>query len=197
MIKVNLYVGKKPFRMPVVAGVDTANLPIKGLILVYIISLLPDMFIKEEWQNEIQQIELQVGKERQLQRSLSRKARNLEKIQDEIDRLAQKEQMLSDKLNVVKELMKIKKNPMKILLYISKNIPTDLWIESLEIRNDKLVIKGNSKSYKSIGIFMENLKNSTFFQSSVRLSRSQTITDPATKKRLEVFEIQANISRYT
>ena len=84
---------------------------------------------------------------------------------------------MNEKLKAVNEVLKLKKNPVNLLLYISKNISTDLWIDKLSItKGGTLEIQGGSNSYKSIGVFIESLNQSIFFDKSIKLIKSQTQT---------------------
>ncbi len=82
------------------------------------------------------------------------------------------------------------------MLYLSKNIPTDIWLTNVDLAEDKITIEGESESYKSIGLFIENLKSSIFFNETLNLVESKTVENPVLKRRTEYFKITSEIARY-
>ena len=69
MIQVNLLEQKKPLKMPVVMGVDLANLNIKALVVVCILFYVPDYTLKPTWEQELKDQGVQVEK---LQKKLNK-----------------------------------------------------------------------------------------------------------------------------
>ncbi len=196
MLRVNLYVGKKPFKMPVIAGVDTGAISFKGLALAWLISFAPDFVFKEEWQQEMDSTTT-INKQLQLKlKKLQKEERGYGQIQAEIEELKKQEKRLARRLGQVKILIKQKINPMKVLLYFAKNIPEDVWLENLNMTGSKISVKGRSSSYKSIGVLIENLKSSVFFDATLKLQKSETITDPVTSKRIESFELTGRVINF-
>lgn len=196
MIKVNLYVGKKPFQLPVVAGIDLAALNIKGIIVAVILMFIPDLVLDGQYQQEIEQAESEISAIQLKLKQVQKEERSYGSVREEIEELKRQEGRLADKLVVVRKIIKQKRNPMKILLYVAENIPADIWLQSMEINGTSITIKGESKSYKSIGVFIENLKSSVFFGRDINIKQSQTKTDDSSKRRTEIFELIGNIQNF-
>ena len=195
MIKINLLKRKKKFKA-VVLGVDLSQANFRGILIAIIISLLPGIILYGQWENNTKELQQDINKLKGEIRKLQVESNKLKNIQDEIDAFAKQEVKLQDKLKVVKQIIKIKKNPVNILLYIAKHIPKDIWLTDLNVNNDKLVLKGRSVSYKSIGLFIKNLKSSVFFDKSLDLVSSKTISEKELGVRTEEFEISSTIARY-
>lgn len=196
MIEINLIVGKKPFKMPTLLGVDLAILNLKMIGLAILISFVPGMFLEGGREEEINAANEEVSQLRSQANKLERKVDENKGIQDQVDALNRQEKKLAERLGVVKEIIKLKKNPMNIMLYVAKNIPEDVWIIEFDLTGKNLTLKGQARNYKSIGLFIENLKNSVFFNKDLIMKSSQTIEKPETNSRVEQFEIVGTIARF-
>jgi Tfp pilus assembly protein PilN len=196
LIEINLIVGKKPFKMPTLLGIDLATLNLKMIGLAILISFVPGMFLEGGREEEINAANEDVAQVRQQVQKLEKKVDENKGIQDQVDALNRQEKKLAERLGVVKEIIKLKKNPMNIMLYVAKNIPEDVWIIELDLTGNAISIRGQALNYKSIGMFIENLKNSVFFNKDLIMKSSQTVEKPDTKSRVEQFEIVGTIARF-
>ncbi len=197
MIEVNLSAGRKPFKLPVLLGIfDLGQLNFKLIFLCLLLYYLGIPLVQEKLEEKGRSIIETTAKLNERLENIQKQGKGMRAIQAEIEDFQQQEKRLFEKLEVVRKIIKIKKNPMGILLYISKNIPQDLWLTSLEIQLNEIKIEGESRSYKSIGLFIENLKDAIFFGSSVRLEDSMTVTNDVSGTRTESFKISATIMRF-
>lgn len=196
MIEINLIVGKKPFKMPTILGVDMALINAKMIGVAIALSFVPGMFLESGWEEEVNTLNAQVEEFQQKVRKLDKKNDDNKNIQEQVDALARQEKKLAERLGVVKEIIKLKKNPMGIMLYIAKNIPEDVWLISLDLENNTLRMKGQSLTYKSIGTFIENLKSSVFFNKDITMTGSRTIEGKEGQSRVEEFDITGTIARF-
>ena len=92
-------------------------------------------------------------------------------IEGKINKIAEEEEKLKQRRELIRKRAQNKKNPSKIMEYLSKNIPQDVWIEKLTLQGDGISIEGATLTYKSISIFLENLKSSVFFDKSFEFWR--------------------------
>ena len=196
MIEINLIVGKKPFKMPTIMGVDMALINVKMIAAAILLSFVPGALLESGWEPELAAANQQVTDISQKISSLEKKNDANKTIQEQVDALTRQEKKLAERLGVVKEIIKLKKNPMGIMLYIAKNIPEDVWLVSLELENNSIKLKGQSLTYKSIGIFIENLKNSVFFNKDIIMTGSRTIEGKEGQARVEEFDITGTITRF-
>jgi len=195
MIKINLLPSKKSAGLPVVLGMDLNLVNFKLLLVAMLLNALPG-FIKDYWNGEIKTVNEELQAKNNELAALNVKLGGEDSIQKMIDAFTIQETKLKERLGVVKTILKTKKNPSKILYYIAQNIPDDLWLTSVQLNDVNISIKGESISYKSIGLFIENLKNSIFFDKSIRLASSQTKKDNESGKRTEEFEISGIITKF-
>lgn len=195
MIKINLLVGKKPLDMSNLGGFDLSKLNVKHLMIAIILSYLPDFFVLDMFKAEQEKYQQNITVLNKQFRTLSTKVRELDNIKKQIEALENLEKQLESKLGIVKTLFSKRSNPVNILLYISKNIPSDLWIKEVTLENNTILFKGESQSFKSIGVFIENLKSSIFFRKDIRLESTVTNT-LASGVRVEAFSIRGVILSY-
>lgn len=196
MIEINLIVGKKPFKMPQVMGIDLAHINFKMLGLAFALSFLPDMLLKNDWENQKTTAQTEIDELSQKLKSVEKKVDKFKGVQDQVDALNKQEKKLKERLDVVKQIIKLKNNPSNVLLYIAKNIPEDVWLLNLEIVDKTIRFKGQSLNYKSIGIFIENLKSAIFFNKDIAMVSSRTIESKENAGRVEEFEITGTIARF-
>lgn len=192
MIEINLYAGAKPFGSQKIAGIDPSLINIKMLLVAIAVWLVPDMILPDMYQAEITEIEQFNTKLRSEQRKLQTKVKELNKIKLQIDALKEREDKLAKKIEVVKKIFKKKQNPFKILKYISANIPKDLWLNKIELKNKNLIIEGKSHSFEKIGDFVGNLKKSVFFAANIKYSQPKR-SEEEVKKHIENFKVSATI----
>jgi Tfp pilus assembly protein PilN len=83
------------------------------------------------------------------------------------------------------------------LHYLSVNIPETVWVNDLKVDGIKLEIKGQSADPDSINTFLENLKNSIFFEENQPILTDifQSKTEE-TNQNLFTFSIQGSIRRF-
>jgi Tfp pilus assembly protein PilN len=195
MIKINLSIEKQQFDPSNVAGLDFTRIKVMPLLGAIIFYNLPDFTLMSFWEKERevanQSVTQKQGELSEIKRSLS-KSMDLNK---QISELKAQEENLGKKLNAVKEAIKEKRNPASLLLYISKNIPNELWIKNLEIKDLQLLIKGESLDYASIGNFVNSLRSSIFIKEATIVGTSSTVRE-SDKKRVELFEVKFTIARF-
>ncbi|OFZ14348.1 MAG: hypothetical protein A2X86_05750 [Bdellovibrionales bacterium GWA2_49_15] len=199
MIEINLLEQKKPFKLPVIMGVDLAAVNYKAILLAFLLSYVPDWFLYPVWEEELQS----VAKEKEI---LNEKLQKLEAdvrgndvVKKQLDLFNNQVAKLKERSTQVEQIIKQRTNPNKILERVARNIPEDMWLTELFVDGDRKVsIHGMSTSYKSIGNFIILLNESLFFGKSLTLSDSKTEEDKdeGAGKRIEVFTIQGRVESY-
>jgi Tfp pilus assembly protein PilN len=127
-------------------------------------------------------------------RDLKKKVSKSKVLEEQIRNLNAQEINLGKKLLAVKQAISEKSNPTNLLLYIAKNIPSDLWLRELTIENSRMIIKGDSLSYSSVGTFTDNLRSSIFVKDASIKETTSKVRE-SDKKRIEAFEIHFVITR--
>ena len=79
MIEINLLEQKKPFKLPVILGLDLASINYKALLLTGVIYFLPEPLLYNDWGNEIQEKQ-QVVNSLRAKSALLRKKLKVKKI---------------------------------------------------------------------------------------------------------------------
>jgi hypothetical protein len=199
MIKINLLVQKKPFRIPVILGIDLAQINFKLVIIAYIVYQAGLSLLTAKWENEAQAIKAEVEKLETQLRNLKRDNKGNESVKAMLDAFSKQIEAINAKSAQVESVVKMKKNPMELLERLARNTPEDLWFNSLKIgADDKILITGSSVSYKSIGDLINSSNESKFFGKSLGLSSSETKeeTYDEQKYRVETFIIEGKIIDY-
>lgn len=195
MIKINLSNTKKQVDISNIAGFDFTKMKIKAVILVIVLIYVPDFTLIPMWEKSQEDIK-QIIQTKQIELSrLKKKVTESQDMEKQILELKAQEENLGKKLTAVKQAISEKKNPASLLLYIAKNVPDELWINSLSIEDDKMLIKGEAYDYTSIGNFMNNLKSSVFIREA-NITSTNSMVRPSDKRRIEVFEVNFVIARF-
>lgn len=201
MIEVNLVHSKKGFgAQKSGSNVDISKVNSKMVFIAIALLYVPGIFLSDYFDSEKEVINNQIQiLNAENQKSL-KSLKEVRSLRQQVEQHQEQEKRLKAKLEIVREIISSRKNPYQILLYISKNIPENVWLNELKVEKNQLILKGTAKSYKSIGVFTNNLKNAIFF--SFVTYRQLTDGDVVSStKRVnsefaESFEIVANIARY-
>jgi Tfp pilus assembly protein PilN len=196
MIEINLSPSKKSGSIANIAGMDLSLVNVKMVFIALLILFIPEGFLVDFYDSQIQENNNRVQILNKDFREVSNKVRGLSNIQQQVDALNEQEEKLSQKLNAVKSIINKRSNPFQLLQYVTQNIPEDVWVTHISINDKNLLIKGHSKNWKSIGAFLENLKNSIFFSKQITYSRPEGAPNEYRGQRVEVYEINATILRF-
>ena len=193
MIKVNLIPGERRGNFTEFAGIKLNLINIKLLIPFFLAVYLVEPVIENIYSGDIEKFEEQAKNNRKSMAELRIESRKYDNIRNQVKQLNQQEKNLATKIKVVQEIVEKRQNPFKVLKYIAENIPGDVWLTELEVEEKKLKILGYSKSWKSIGEFIENLKTSIFFNGTVNYVRPEGMQSNIGNNRVETFEITTSI----
>lgn len=198
MIEINLSVENKEQSLTKVGGIDFSKINVKGMLFAILFLYVPEIFLTSHFESQTEEINAQLITLRTEDRQLKNKVRGLENIEKQINALKEQEKRLAEKLNVVKEIINKKQNPFSILKYIADNTPKDIWVTELKLTESlDITLKGQSKSWKSIGVFIDNLKNSIFFAKEMSYTQpGNNAIEETNGPRYENFEIKAKIVRF-
>lgn len=199
MIEINLLEKKKPFRFPIILGIDLNEVKIKPLVIAYIIQILIDsngsMIIGEQDQAILDQIN-QKNQELRSHKEFLQKNANLADLvlgfEKQIDRLKEREKQ-------VKTVIDLKTNPKNIISSISKIIPEDMWVDNLTIEGTgEIKILGGSISYRSVGEFITRANELEFFGGSILIRNSVTEEEMinGTSLRVQKYTLEGKIVSY-
>lgn len=195
MIEINLMPTKKGGAGELQNLLSKMNL--KGVLFAIFFFFVPEMVYLSIVNDEIQGYEQERLQLVEKFKKISAQVRELKKIEEQIDALKKLEVTLEAKLVVVREIIDKRQNPFGMLHYVAKNCPSELWLTEVALKNNKLIIKGFAETWKSIGVFLENLKSSIFFDKNIQYEQPRTKLEQYKDwERKEYFEITAGIVRY-
>ena len=196
MIEINLSPHSKGANLSDVGGFNFSLLNVKMIVIAFAFMYIPEIFLLSHYEGEKQSIETKLTTLNKEYRKYRKKVGAMDNIQRKVDELVSLEKKLSMRINVVKEIVNKRENPFKVLKYIAENIPKDVWIVELTIKDRILTLRGYSESWKSIGDFLENLKNSIFFERNISYDKPANMKNKINKVRVETFEIKTKITSF-
>lgn len=199
MLKINLIAQKKPFKLPVILGFDLNQINLKMVIISYVLYQVGFTFLTAKWEADSLVIKTETDQLEAQLRSLKKENKGNESVKAMLEAFAKQVENLSARSSQVEEVLKMKKNPMELLERLARSMPEDIWFNTLKIGvDDKILITGNSVSYKSIGDFINLSNESKFFGKTLGLANSETKeeTFDEQKVRLESYIIEGKITDY-
>jgi type IV pilus assembly protein PilN len=199
MIKINLIEQKKALKLPVILGIDLALINFKAIILVYILYRASLGFLETRWEKKYLRQEKKVTKLRKELSQLKKETKGNESIRAMLEAFDKQVDKLKQRTVQVEKIINQKQNPKMLLQMIATVLPEDVWFTDLSIsKENKVEISGKSSSYKSIGDFLNSVKESAFFGKTLRLVSSDTKNEKLDGRevRIENFKIEGKILDY-
>lgn len=199
MIKINLLEEKKKMKLPVVMGIDLADINFKAIIIIYLLGSFGESYNKNYWSEKMAHSQKEIQKLQKEFKVLRKEIRGNEGIKAKLQAYIKHIDVLKSKSKKVGEVIRLRTNPKKLLEKMARAIPEDLWITSLKIDSKKKVkIEGNSTTYKSIGNFLTKANDTTYFGKSLGLLDSKTneVNIDGEKVRVESFKVEGRVNSY-
>ncbi len=196
MIDINLLPNNSSQSLDNVGGFNLSLVNVKMLVLSIVALYGVEIFVSGHFESELSDLTKKEQTILSEQRKVSGKLRNLAQVKKKVEDLNKQEVVLAKKIDVIKKIVDKRQNPFKVLKYIAENTPKDIWLNEIEFKDNKLKILGNSKSWKSIGAFLENLKTSIFFSANISYEEPEGVEKLYKGQRVEVFKIEADIVRF-
>lgn len=201
MIEINLSPTKKEINITKVAGIDLSLINVKFLVPFFLAIYLVEPAIDAMYLEDIQVAESKASELRKKDRQLRDELRSYEDVKRQVQELNIKEKALKAKISVVKQIVDKRQNPYSILSSIVSSIPEDVWLLELEIDDRNFKMIGYSKSWKSIGMFMNKMKvaggsQDTFFENNINFTKPDGVPTEINGNRVEPFEITARIKAF-
>ena len=94
-------------------------------------------------------------------------AERLRSIIEEVKGYEEKKQSLEAKIKLINDLKTNQKGPVRLMDEVSKALPDLVWLTSLDVAGDQIVMKGRTLSPNAVSTYLENLKKSPFFAEPV------------------------------
>lgn len=192
MIKINLIYKKNKFHMPTVLGVNLNDLSIIGIAIAIVFFYIPDLFVADYLKADEEVLQTKLV-------SLRREFRKVNKggekgLKEKLNAYHKVETELNQREKYVNEILRFRVNPYKVLYRIAQDIPTKLWLTSLEIQTDTtIVFKGATFNYTAIGELITSLNETAFFRQSLQIPSNASAIVSDKEKRIEIFEIRGQV----
>lgn len=100
-------------------------------------------------------------------------ADRLKSIIEEVKGYEDKKASLEAKISLINNLKTNQKGPVRLMDEISKALPDLVWLSSLDVSGNQVVMKGKTLSPNAVATYLENLKKSPFFAEPVFRSLGQ------------------------
>jgi len=195
MIKINLLEQKKPFKLPVVLGIDLASINYKMLFLTGILSFLPEYLLYGEWSSEIQERQNRVDQLRSQEKKLSKKIRSQRDIEQKLKAFNQQIETLKRRSRQVEKIIKRRTNPKMALERLSRDIPKNMWFTGVNVDSNNIEIKGSTYLFKSISSFINKANSSVYFNRSFEVVDSSTgiVESFGKNQKVENFKLKGKV----
>ncbi|MAW07467.1 MAG: hypothetical protein CME61_04205 [Halobacteriovoraceae bacterium] len=192
MIKINLIEQKKPLKIPVIMGIDITKVNWSFLLVAFVVYKAPGWFIYPRFENQVESKNKEIVQLNKQNKALIKNLSANREIQNKIEDFEQKIKELKLKTAQIENILKNKTNPGPALKRIAQDIPSDLWLNSLSVKDGNAInIQGMSYSFRSITNFYTNINDSKYYSKSLDLTDSKTLleTHKNKKRRVESFTI--------
>jgi Tfp pilus assembly protein PilN len=91
-------------------------------------------------------------------------ARKLEKIIAEVEDYQRRKDSLQQRIDLINQLKQNQKGPVRIMDQISRDLPDLVWLDRMDVDGGRVNLAGRGLNPNAIALFIENIKNDTFFE---------------------------------
>jgi len=200
MIKINLNYNetskKGSLGSKISENVDVRSLNLPLWVACVAIGFGPSFFLESQWSEEVEAKKSEVAEVFIKNKTLKRGSKGIQAEEKKLEEFKAAEAEFIKKTQVVKEVLEKKNNPMRIMKYISENIPKEVWIKNISLRNKKVKINGYALSFSKLNQFIKQLDTSVFLNKKVKLVNHVTKTIKPSGKRVEEFFIESEVVRF-
>ncbi len=200
MIKINLNYNennkKASLGSKISENVDVRSLNIPLWAICILIGYGPKFYYESQWSEEVEVKKTEVTEVLLKNKRLKRGSKGIQAEEKKLEEFKQAESEFIKKTQIVKEVLEKKNNPMRIMKYVSENIPKEVWIKNISLRNKKVKINGYALSFDKLNRFIKQLNTSTFLYKKVKLINHVTKTIKPSGKRVEEFFIESEVVKF-
>jgi type IV pilus assembly protein PilN len=94
----------------------------------------------------------------------SAEAAKLESIIKEVDDYQKRKDSLQQRIDLINQLKQNQKGPVRIMDQISRDLPDLVWLDSMDVTGGKVTLAGRGLNPNAIALFIENVKNDSYFE---------------------------------
>jgi len=195
MIKVNLLGQRKSKKLPTVLGVDLNTLNFKLIILAYVFGAIAESYVHGIIEEDKGNIEQNLASLKKNYTELQSEVKKFDNTREELETYNEQVSKLKERSKQVTAIINQKINPKPVLEQIAKTLPSDVWLESLEItKGNTIRLSGGSGSYVSVGNFIMSANGTAYFE-SLNLSGTEVLEEGQgmNSRRIETFTVEGKI----
>jgi Tfp pilus assembly protein PilN len=195
LIEVNLSPREKKVNLANIGGINLSLISVKMMVIAFVILYVPEVFLNDHYDAELKAVDVEVKSLQREKRKINVQLTKVREIENQVEVLNNQETELRQKIKIVEKIVAKRQNPFKILKYVAENTPKDVWVKEIKLVDTDFEMIGYTTSWKSMGDFFENLKNSIFFSRSMEFNQGG---DAKNKygQRVENFTIKTKIERF-
>jgi type IV pilus assembly protein PilN len=108
----------------------------------------------------------------------SAEAQKLEAVIREVEEYQKQRDRLQQRIDLINQLKENQKGPVRILDQISRDLPDLVWLDTMEITAGRINMSGRGLNPNAIALFIENIKNDSYFEEPQVGSVTQVSTTP-------------------
>lgn len=165
---------------------------IGSIIILYII----EPQVENLFEDDLKRMNTEFVQSKKKLSTLRSELTTYDNIKKQVEELNQQERNLASKIDIVKKIVDKRQNPFRVLRYIAEKTPKDVWIIEMELDDKALRIKGYSKTWASIGSFIEELKQSIHFDGAINYAKPPDLLPEFKGNRVETFEITTTVTNF-
>ncbi|EQC43343.1 PilN domain-containing protein [Bacteriovorax sp. Seq25_V] len=199
MIEINLLEKKKPFKLPVVLGVDLNEVNIKPIVIAYILTIIVDAYVRPAIGEDVTDLKMQLESLNAETKKIKTFLNKNKSLADMLTEFGKQIEKLKDREKQVKTIIDMRTNPKNIVSAITKIIPEDMWFDSFEINSkNEVKIEGGAISYRSVGEFITKANELEFFGGSILIRNSVTkeITINSSEYRVQSYSLEGKVTSF-
>ncbi len=108
--------------------------------------------------------------------------------------LEEDEKTIRSKLEILNIVLQSRDEPSKMLLHIAQNIPEEVWLTEIQVKDDAVNFAGATPGYTQVSDLLKALNESSFF-SEINLRGIEETTSTTREQRVQTFQINAKKRR--
>jgi type IV pilus assembly protein PilN len=94
----------------------------------------------------------------------SAEAQKLEAVIREVEEYQKQRDRLQQRIDLINQLKENQKGPVRIMDQISRDLPDLVWLDTMEITAGRINMSGRGLNPNAIALFIENIKNDSYFE---------------------------------
>lgn len=155
--------------MPAVGGgANLNNILVAGLTILGLLVAAGYWY----WQKNQRDSRLELMAQREAQ------AKKLESIIAEVEDYQRRKDSLQNRIDLINQLKANQKGPVRILDQISRDLPDLVWLDNMTIDGGRVTLAGRGLNPNAIALFIENIKNDSYFEEPTVGSVTQVSVSP-------------------